>query len=294
MFVFSNQAAANLADLIDYAYTLNSDRTPGTYPVCLPTPTPTGYTVEALAYATDNIIICDRTKYYGIVASSATEIVIAIRGTGDAVEWVLDFEFTLTPFPLGQSKVETGFYSILSSMQFVDLNGTPFDLAGYLVKALTANPNLSLIIEGHSLGGALVSMLAVQLSQNATLKKAMSVITLASPAPGDPAFASFYNQNVPATYRIWNPWDLVPHAPPSWLGFEQVAGAGQKLSPTTSELEEYDFFSPGCNHSLLTYQWLLDPSGHPLSSCKWPWEAEARIASMQAAVQRMKQRAQSK
>ncbi|MBL8174953.1 MAG: lipase family protein [Bryobacterales bacterium] len=293
MFTFSNKAAADLADLIDYAYTLNSSATPGTYPLTLPKPVPAGYKIAAVAYATDNIIIYENTRYYAVVAESADALVVAIRGTGDAVEWVLDFDFTLTPFSQGEGKVETGFYSIFLSMRFIDLNGNPFDLTTWLVSKLAANPQLALIVEGHSLGGALSSMLAVWLSGNAVLRKAMNAITIASPAPGDGDFAAYYNGRIPATYRIWNPLDLVPHAPPESLGFVQLAGIGLRLAPTWQQMEQYDFLSPLCNHSLLTYQWLLDTGGHPLTECQWPLEGGVG-ARLRAAVDRVRGRAEKR
>lgn len=295
MFPFSNQIAANLADLIDYAYTLSEGAVPGKNPPPLPLNPPAGYTIVALAQATDDFLGYKSLQYYGIVATSTTEVVIAIRGTGDKVEWLIDFEFKLTPFQQGLGRVEDGFYSIFQSMQFVDCQGNPFQLAPYLTGVLAQNPGMPVIVAGHSLGGALVSMLAVQLSQASGLKNALQVLTLASPAPGDDAFAAYYNGNVPATQRIWNPWDLVPHAPPACLGFSQVAGAGQKLSPNWDQKLHYDFLSADCNHSLVTYQWLLDASGHGLnSSCEW-FEASAatpgtaRATRLASAVKRGQQ-----
>lgn len=180
-------------------------------------------------------------------------------------------------------------------MTFVDLNGHPFDLIGYLTSAVTQNPATEIVIEGHSLGGALVSMLALVVGYgNTVVRNSTTVYTLASPAAGDADFAAFYDSNAPLTYRIWNPWDLVHTTPPALFGYAQVAGAGVKLEPSLAQLEQYDFLSVDCNHSLRTYQWLLDSHYPLLSTCEWHATAveslEARAAKLSAALNRMRYR----
>jgi hypothetical protein len=138
-------------------------------------------------------------------------------------------------------------------------------------------------------------MLALTLGYgNAALRSTATVYTFASPAAGDGDFATAYDSNAPQTFRIWNPWDLVPSAPPSCLGYSQVANAGIKLAPTISQLERYDFLSVDCNHSLRTYQWLLDNQYPLLSLCQWGGAAAApqidRSARLQAAVAHMRAR----
>jgi hypothetical protein len=294
---FSKVTGATLAELIDYAYTFCAGATPGTYPPPFPTGIPVGYTIVALAQATDDFWGYSNPQFYGFVAVAAGQIVIAIRGTGDITEWLIDFEFPLTQFSQipGAGYVEEGFSSVFSTLEFVDVNGNSFDLIGYLNGALKSNPRTQIIIEGHSLGGAIVSMLALTtVYQNAALKNATTVYTLASPAPGDTTFANFYNSNAPLTYRIWNPWDLVTHTPPSALGYLPVAGAGVKLEPTIDQLEQYDFLSVDCNHSLMTYQWLLDNAFPLLPSCEWGLPAVqpqvSRAAKLETAVAHMRAR----
>jgi hypothetical protein len=297
---FSNQTAADLAQLIDYAYALAAGAVPGNYPPPLPPGFPSNYTLVALAQATDDFWGYKNLQYYGIVAQSSTQIVIAIRGTGDITEWLIDFEFPLKTFTTisGAGSVEDGFFSVFSSLSFVTLQGQAVDLPGYLANALAANPNLQIVVEGHSLGGAIVSMLALSLAyNNQQIKTATIVYTFASPAPGDGTFASFYDAHAPVTFRVWNPWDLVPSAPPSFLGYQQVANGGIKLAPTIQQLEQYDFLSVDCNHSLKTYQWLLDSQYPLLSSCEWggakaaPPSAADRAVRLQASLARMSARA---
>jgi hypothetical protein len=294
---FSKETAASLAQFIDYAYAFSAGSVPGTYPPSFPSGLPSGYTIVALAQAVDDFWGHSTAEYYGIVATSSNQIVIAIRGTGDISEWLIDFEFPLTPFRQisHAGSVEFGFDSVFSSMFFVDLKGNPFDLGAYLTQAITENPATEIVIEGHSLGGALVSMLALMLSYgNTVVKGNTTVYTFASPAAGNGSFAAFYDSNAPLTYRIWNPWDLVHTTPPASFGYAQVAGAGLKLEPSLSQLEQYDFLSVDCNHSLRTYQWLLDSQYTLLPTCQWHdtlvQALEQRATKLGAALSRMRYR----
>jgi len=280
MSVYSPQAAAGLAQFIDFAYDMAS--TPvGTQP---PTPSgfPSNYTIVAYAQAQDDFWCYDNPAYYGFVAQSmaTNQIIVAIRGTAFIVEWLIDFEIGMTPFVIpGSGSVEDGFYSVFSTMAFVDANMNPFSLQDFLVNAVNTNPGVQVIIEGHSLGGPIASMLALQcVNQSPVLQSATAVYTFAAPAPGDGTFADFYNAYAPQTFRVWN---ILDPAPTVLLlaGFVQIAGDGIMLVPTLEQLEGYDFLLIICNHSLMTYQWLLD-SQYPLASICEPVAGAANQAEM--------------
>lgn len=272
---FSKQTAASLAQFIDYAYEIAS--TPvGTKP---PTPPgfPSDYTIVAYAQAQDDFWCIHDPEYYGFVAQSTAEnqIVVAIRGTDSILEWLIDFEVDMTPFAIipGAGSVEVGFYSVFSTMSFVDANLNPFDLANFLANAMKTSPQI--IIEGHSLAGPIASMLALQyIPPKSALAKATTVYTFAAPVPGDQTFADYYNANAPLTYRVWNILDPVPTALLLIDGYRQIAGEGVLIIPTMEQLEGYDFLLIICNHSLMTYQWLLDGT-YPLATECQPWFADA-------------------
>jgi hypothetical protein len=222
MNVFSPQTAAGLAQFINYAYAMAS--TPvGTKP---PTPAgfPSDYTIVAYAWAQDDFWGYNDPEYYGFVAQSraANQIIVAIRGTNSILEWLIDFEVDMTPFAIipNAGSVEEGFYSVFSTMTFVDANLQPFDLQGFLTNAVKIAPATQVIVEGHSLGGPIASMLALQyIPPKSALAKATTVYTFAAPAPGDQTFADYYNANAPQTFRVWNILDPVPHgiAAHRWL-----------------------------------------------------------------------------
>ena len=75
-----------------------------------------------------------------------------------------------------------------------------------------AQPVGSVTICGHSLGGALATLLALDLAANSGIRDP-TAYSYASPRTGDPAFVSTYNQVVPKSFRIANRIDLVPKLP---------------------------------------------------------------------------------
>ena len=145
---------------------------------------------------------------FGFVAQDpAGNVVVAIRGTEGILEWVQDAKFLAVkcPFLAGAGLTEDGFTAVYQSLRvaqdpaskrLVDaLPGLPFP-----------RPIASLVIAGHSLGGALATLLALDVAANTALGNNLKAWTFASPRTGDPSFADTYNQVVPNTVRIANRW----------------------------------------------------------------------------------------
>jgi hypothetical protein len=182
----------------------------------------TTYTVVTTIYASD--LATDMNPARGnfqvsiglVFQDEATgNVVIAIRGTEGILEWIHDVQFNLVPCPFLASagKTEDGFTIMYNSLRTNVAIGSP-SVVSALASLPFKKPVASVTISGHSLGGALVTLLALDLEANSIFKNP-TVYTFASPRTGDPAFVSTYNQMVPATYRIANRLDLVPKLPPS-------------------------------------------------------------------------------
>ncbi|MGB7084240.1 MAG: lipase family protein [Phormidesmis sp.] len=84
------------------------------------------------------------------------------------------------------------------------------------------------IVTGHSLGGALATLCAVDLQYNFGDRISIEAYTFGSPRVGNAAFAESYNQRVPDTWRVVNGWDAVVGLPAPWQGYRHVEIA-QKL-----------------------------------------------------------------
>ena len=146
-------------------------------------------------------------------AAGGGDVVIAIRGTEGIQEWIHDADFLMVPCPFlaGSGHTEDGFTAMYLSMTTGIDSGSPT-----LIKALPTmafpKPVTSVTICGHSLGGALATLAALDIAVNTAFKKP-TVFTYASPRTGGPQFAATYNQVVPNTNRIAGRLDLVPKLP---------------------------------------------------------------------------------
>jgi hypothetical protein len=237
------------------------DRTGKT--VCAETsPNKTEFEVIASIYADD--LATDATKpgtiktvSIGLLLWQATtgEAVIAIRGTEGIPEWVQDAKFgTKACFFLPEAgETEDGFTDMYKSFAVGNPKG-PSTTAS-LATVFGARQVSSLTICGHSLGGALATLQALDAASNSRFKNP-TAYTYASPRAGNSQFARAYNLRVPNTFRIANRVDLVPKLPLS-PPYDHVHGHYQlsaiKFLPPEILVEP----NPLCEHVLETYLHLL-------------------------------------
>ncbi|MEM9806011.1 MAG: lipase family protein [Cyanobacteria bacterium P01_D01_bin.56] len=78
------------------------------------------------------------------------------------------------------------------------------------------------VVTGHSLGGALAKLCAVDLQYNLGSEVSMEVYTFGAPRIGNKAFAESYNHRVPKTCRFVNGNDVVCGLPRRWQGYRHV------------------------------------------------------------------------
>ncbi|MGE2815268.1 lipase family protein [Mycobacterium heidelbergense] len=233
------------------------------------------YTVVTTIYANDLAADIDPIRAANEVSiglicqvNQAGDVVIAIRGTEGILEWIHDAEFDLVPCPFlaGAGHTEDGFTAMYESLT----TGTAPDSPA-VVNALAAlafpRPATSVTICGHSLGGALATLLALDVAANTSFK-APTVYTYASPRTGDSLFASTYDQVVINSYRIANRLDIVPALPPP-INYEHVLNPYElnpiRLTPLPPKTLVKS--TVACEHSLATYLYLLSlQSGGPVLS----------------------------
>jgi hypothetical protein len=196
----------------------------------------------------------------------AGDVVIAIRGTEGILEWVHDAEFDLVPCPFlaGAGYTEDGFTAMYESL----MTGTEPDsptVVNALAKLAFPRSVSSVTICGHSLGGALATLLALDVAAN-TVFTPPAVYTYGSPRTGDSLFASTYDQVVSNSYRIANRLDIVPALPPP-IDYEHVLNPDElipiRLTPLPPKILVKSTLA--CEHSLATYLYLLSlQSGGPV------------------------------
>jgi predicted lipase len=72
----------------------------------------------------------------------------------------------------------------------------------------------TIVVTGHSLGGALAAICALDLVlSDITTGENLELITFGEPRVGNAEYAAAMDKYVPQSYRVVNKRDLVPHLP---------------------------------------------------------------------------------
>lgn len=185
--------------------------------------------------------VAQQRVFYGWLLEHAGEFVLAIRGTGDALEWGIDGMFMpRTAHPVA-GLVESGFWSVYQSMQ---IDGKP------LSEILKLAPG-PITVVGHSLGAAIATYVAFYLALAGAKVRGVFV---ASPHPGDETFCKAFGKAVPDHVMYRNVDDVVPRVP-FWFGYSDVPNvcslsAGQEGLRVDGGLP--------AQHHVLTYTTLMD------------------------------------
>jgi predicted lipase len=231
------------------------------------------YTVVTTIYANDlstdmNPSRGDDEVSIGLIcqAAQAGDVVIAIRGTEGILEWIHDAEFLQVPCPflVGAGHTEDGFTAMYESLRTGAAPGSP-SVVSALAKLSFPRPVSSMTICGHSLGGSLATLLALDVAANSAFTTP-AVYTFGSPRTGDSLFASTFDQVVTNSFRIANRVDIVPTLPPP-VDYDHVLNPYEvnpvRLLPLPPKVLVK--FDPGCEHSIVTYMYLLSlKSGGPV------------------------------
>ncbi len=195
------------------------------------------------------------TVTYGFLAlSAAAELVAIVRGTDTVLEWMHDAAFLMLPNPIHSSAgmTEDGFTAIYKSLR-TDRNPQSTSAMASIGAYVHAGQAKTVTVAGHSLGGALATLLTLDVALNTECRQPV-VYTYASPRTGDHLFAGSFNAAISRSYRIYNRSDLVPNLPPFLpLPYEHT-NTGVEMVPPMNAIQD----SLGCAHHLTTYLWLMD------------------------------------
>jgi triacylglycerol lipase len=194
-----------------------------------------------------------------------------VRGTATTTEWWDDLHWDLVPFTQvpGGGNVAQGFFDIYNTFgtmtpgqqQGTQASGTfAADVAHAAAGGLAADldPALPIVVCGHSLGGALATLLVADLTANTPLKP--QAWTFASPRVGDAIFAARYGALSTVSWRIYNQVDVVPYFPVDFSDSYQPVTTGYAINSLGKAK-----WSLGCAHALNTYLHVLSPATVPLN-----------------------------
>jgi predicted lipase len=77
-----------------------------------------------------------------------------------------------------------------------------------------------MLVTGHSLGGAMATLAALDIYQLIT--PVDNCILFASPHLGNSEFAQYFDKIIPNTIRITNGRGIVSNTPLNWIGYHHV------------------------------------------------------------------------
>ncbi|KAM9994567.1 hypothetical protein ACTFIZ_007726 [Dictyostelium cf. discoideum] len=155
----------------------------------------------------------DPTQTFGYIGVTADKesIVISFRGTNmESLEnWITNLNFAKTePYPaFPGALVHAGFNRAYQSVRPI--------VHQLLNSTFQACPTCNkLIMTGHSLGGALSVLSALDIYESSLTTMPLILYTYGSPRIGDVAFVEYFESTIMQNYiRIVNDHDLVPHLP---------------------------------------------------------------------------------
>ena len=144
--------------------------------------------------------------------SDLNAVVLSFRGTKSLENLIQDVTFIPTDFPICPGcVVHKGFLTAYNSLKSKSVINNMIDLS-------KKYPNARVIVTGHSLGGAMSHLAAIDLS---VLNLNVSIYTFGSPRTGNKMFAEFFNKQILGdNFRITYKNDPIPMVPPNnILGF---------------------------------------------------------------------------
>ncbi|KAF3791287.1 putative feruloyl esterase A [Nymphaea thermarum] len=162
-------------------------------------------------------------------------LVIAFRGTEQAKWKDLRTDLMLVPAGLNPERiggdfkqeiqVHSGFLSAYDSVRNRILSLIRTSIGFVKDDSEETRPTWHVYVTGHSLGGALSTLLALELSSSQMAKRRAISVTMynfGSPRVGNKRFAEAYNEVVKDSWRIVNHRDIIPTVP-RLMGYCHVA-----------------------------------------------------------------------
>lgn len=178
--------------------------------------------ITSLGYTFQQMIIGNDHKgdavTFGFAAlSNSGELVVAIRGTdpADIWEWLKDTDVLLVPSSFS-GLIHFGFKQVYDSLRLVQQPGAnEVKIVDYINSLVATKQADTVYTTGHSLGGALATLLEADIEKNTPVDFADGAsYTFASPRTGDHIFSYWYNWLLEdLTFRFEHACDIVPMLP---------------------------------------------------------------------------------
>ncbi len=155
-----------------------------------------------------DIISQPRYSVFGFIARMDEGMVFVFEGTQDMEDVIIDLQVATTvPYKdHPTARVHEGFWKAYSSVRDE-------------IMLIAKNTESTLYCTGHSLGGAMATLLAVDMQE--TIGRRCIMYNLAAPRVGSRDFTMLF-ESESENHRITHWSDPVPHLPPLLMGFRHV------------------------------------------------------------------------
>ena len=154
---------------------------------------------------------------------NSNTVIISFRGTRESIDWYIS-NIKLLPVKLNTAltnnvniKVHTGFQQTLLNYNDKTTKLKSINSLWKHISDYNLFNGRKVVITGHSLGGALAILFAVNLRlkyEDYCKNNLVEIVTFGAPAVGLKKFKTYYNELNNKTIRIVNGSDIVPFTPP--------------------------------------------------------------------------------
>lgn len=152
-----------------------------------------------------------KTDTQGFVGARDSDIFVVWRGTESARDFLTDALAVKAPAFTKDVKIHLGFLNSTQSVK-VKLQA----LLTIAIEKVIGGENKvgNIYVTGHSLGGALATISAVQIAfMFPSLKDRIKVVTIGSPRVGNRSFKRLFKNNIKESIRVVHDNDVVPRIP---------------------------------------------------------------------------------
>lgn len=152
-----------------------------------------------------------------IYMPTAQSVYLVFRGTEKEIDWINNFQFRQQIYPYGDaSDTDVRFHRGFMMAYFA--------VRDRLLEVVRAFPQAPLTVTGHSLGGAIATIAALDVQYNITQHTGQPIVlyTYGAPRVGNDAMVESFARRVPNSYRYVYGWDLIARIPRVWQEYRHV------------------------------------------------------------------------
>jgi triacylglycerol lipase len=181
----------------------------------------------------------------GAPESQSASVTIVFRGSDSSVDWDTNFDTKPERADFDKQVIReeivnqrTLIYPYSDKSESGAMMHSGFITAYFSVRDqiqdhIKAKQITHVAVTGHSLGGALATLCAVDLQFNCA-DLAIEAYTFGSPKVGNRGFEESFNRRVPNSYRFVAGMDIVPELPRWWQGWYAHVNTEIRLKPRFS------------------------------------------------------------